>query len=175
MKKTILTLLCLYTSAALAAPSPVGRYDGESKDPNSGSTSLHIRPNGKFIIGAYATLIVGKWEQQGRYLILRPHNLPQFSVYGRTDPSLKKEARLRFTGDLRGLLIGSNLGAMYPYGDDRCPDNTILHKKTDTLLLAATDDELESSAKPKAAYRFDTGQANDLVVHYQHAIIRNGG
>lgn len=147
-----------------------------------GGTTIAIMKDHKFVILAFATLIVGNWEVQETHpqkLVLSPLN-PEgiFMVFGRKNPEIKNGARVYFSnpenaetymqtasGEMKRIFNKDANCFQTPYVLDveNIPEQFFFADTTEEISYG---DEEILEGKPKQLYRFSTQGYNEFLVEY---------
>lgn len=127
-----------------------------------GGAKAYLFDDGRFVIGAYATIVVGDWVKEKNVLVLKPQKT-KFMLFGKQNPELKKgEAHIEFRGfEKDDSFFGTNTNDCKPIFDleSACEPEKTYSKtvtiKTKTILLG-----------DRETYQFQTGLYNDFIALY---------
>lgn len=155
-KITLILFLILMSINSSAQSEYQGLY------PMGDAAKAYLFDDGRFVIGAYATIIVGDWVKEKDVLVLKPQKA-KFVLFGKQNPELKKgEAHIEFRGFKKDdSFFGTNTSDCKPIFDPQSvcePEktySTTVTIKTNTILLG-----------DRETYQFQTELYNDFIALY---------
>ena len=171
MKKTFLIVIAMLSFLwGNAQKNLTGYYKfPDTNGDGLGGSSLALFENRKFVLVAYATLVVGKWDVENDVtLVLNPENpANSLQVFARNNPELKAGAQIIFNGiENNEIYFGAAQNAMKRVfnNDANCFDSPyILNEKSiaGTYFIA----DLENPENRKI-FSFSTKNYNQFVIKY---------
>ncbi|SKB91722.1 hypothetical protein SAMN05660841_03075 [Sphingobacterium nematocida] len=133
--------------------------------PMGGGAKAYLFDDGRFVIGAYATVVVGDWVKEKNVLVLKPQKA-KFMLFGKQNPELKKEeAHIEFRNfgkdDSFFCTDTNDCKPIFDLQSTCEPEKTYattVSIKTKTILLGGRE-----------TYQFQTGLYNDFIALYHNS------
>lgn len=155
-KITLIIFLILMSINSSAQSEYQGLY------PIGGGAKAYLFDDGRFVIVAYATVIVGDWVKEKNVLVLKPQKT-KFMLFGKQNTELKKgEAHIEFRNFKKDdSFFGTDRSDCKPIFDSGSicePEKTYSKTvpiKTNIILLG-----------DRETYQFQTGLYNDFIALY---------